>query len=867
MMRQHLLGSLSGLLLLWHTEAALCPIGMENGRILDTSISVAGASSGTVRLNKENGVALVLANSTATITIVLPDTNTRIVAFAIQGGGTAPFIAFVESVSLAYQAPNATDFTNIGNFDGANSTDPLTPLVHILSQPIEAQQVRLMALAGSTSAGFFRLELYSDCLFYSSFEGQAGKGVDAASLTNGLTLSLSEPSGTARVENISSDYEALVVRNTGTSNYAQVKPTEALSLSANVGAVRVSLSVASNGLENSAADSISILLLRASVSSETTVLTGAVQQTGLFKVLQTIMEVPTGSAPLHVTVRMRVNNHSTAANEYRLFYIYLDPEILDCGRLGTYFDNSVCRLCDGLIQFQNQTNQTSCLAATQCNNITEHETVPATRSSDRQCLRLTECDLSTQFVIFRETGTTDRQCKNLTDCPPGSFIAALPSEYQDRRCGNCTLGQNFTSVSNQDACQGLSGVCDPATQYLVEAATITSDRQCLALTACNSTQYISRPHTSTSDRLCSSVKSCGVNEYTLVPATPTSDRECASCLLSCNPGFYLSRTCSPDSTNNNNCVACTPGCAECQSAACDLCQSTKIKNQANQCIDGCDAGQYADGNQTCQLCDPLCASCELSSDTCFSCLNPAQGGFTPADPYDYTYLAFTSCVRNCTAIGATLYGDRLSGLCAALRTCASTQFQMEAPTYTSNRICKDVTNCAAGQYPSVPSTATSDRICAACAAGTFDVDAGNAGSAASCVPCPAGMSDHDVDSATPCIACPPGQYDNPALAHVASCALCAAETLTTEFNQTACAPCSTCATDTFETTACTLSGDRVCTACRMCPVDDPMVAACTATRDTQCQTGTETPSAASAARAMALLLMGSVMLVRCISIA
>lgn len=178
----------------------------------------------------------------------------------LQGGGDADFSAAVPSVSLAYQPVDVTSFTDVGSFAGANTTDlvgcsielyryrilmtarvsialrvQLRPLVHTLSQPIEAQQIRLTSFSNST--GFLRVELYTDCLVYASFEGQAGNGVDAPSgLTNGLSLGLSAATGTALVENMSSGYEALVVRNTGDGidGYAQLG-LGSLALPSNVG--------------------------------------------------------------------------------------------------------------------------------------------------------------------------------------------------------------------------------------------------------------------------------------------------------------------------------------------------------------------------------------------------------------------------------------------------------------------------------------------------------------------------------------------------------------------------------------------------------------------------------------------------------
>ena len=76
--------------------------------------------------------------------------------------------------------------------------------------------------------------------------------------------------------------------------------------------------------------------------------------------------------------------------------------------------------------------------------------------------------------------------------------------------------------------------------------------------------------------------------------------------------------------------------------------------------------------------------------------------------------------------------------CAPLSTCqVGAEFELKAPTSTSDRICKNVRECRTGQFASKDPTATTDRRCEFC---------------------PAGTTDHDYDWKTPCQACGAGHY-------------------------------------------------------------------------------------------------------------
>ena len=50
-------------------------------------------------------------------------------------------------------------------------------------------------------------------------------------------------------------------------------------------------------------------------------------------------------------------------------------------------------------------------------------------------------------------------------------------------------------------------------------------------------------------------------------------------------------------------------------------------------------------------------------------------------------------------------------VCRPLKQCTQTQYEQQPPTPTSNRVCAYLTNCTINQYERVPPTDTSDRLC------------------------------------------------------------------------------------------------------------------------------------------------------------
>lgn len=152
--------------------------------------------------------------------------------------------------------------------------------------------------------------------------------------------------------------------------------------------------------------------------------------------------------------------------------------------------------------------------------------------------------------------------------------------------------------------------------------------------------------------------------------------------------------------------------------------------------------------------------------------------------------------------------------CQPLTPCADTEYEVTAPSATSDRVCSPLAVCGAGTWVSSQPTAKSDRACSACASSTFS----NTINATACAPwasCKMGESESVAPSATTdrvCSTCGAGKYE--------SSGTCKALTV--------------CSTTQYESTPATSTSDRKCSAVQSCQPGSEQTAAPTATTDRQC---------------------------------
>lgn len=222
--------------------------------------------------------------------------------------------------------------------------------------------------------------------------------------------------------------------------------------------------------------------------------------------------------------------------------------------------NSVCRACDGVSKYQDQSGQTTCKTVTTCPS-GQTETVAPTPSTNRQCRTCTVCS-GAQAQLVPCTATTDRVCVN---CHASCAACSGPSETQCTSCptskelrggrctDNCADNSYFDSsaatcknchtscfkctgpsTSQCTACSGslyLSGTqclstC-PANTYQLAA---TNDNQCFPCSACPSGKYRSGGCHGASDSVCSAIRTCSAGSYASV-STTRGAKPCISLFL------------------------------------------------------------------------------------------------------------------------------------------------------------------------------------------------------------------------------------------------------------------------------------------------------------------------------------------------
>jgi len=139
-----------------------------------------------------------------------------------------------------------------------------------------------------------------------------------------------------------------------------------------------------------------------------------------------------------------------------------------------------------------------------------------------------------------------------------------------------------------------------------------------------------------------------------------------------------------------------------------------------------------------------------------------------------------SCERTCSLFPETSprglgnFGKFCQPLTGAVEAAPAIEYEAQAPTSSSDRLCLFVSPCHAGEYQVAGPTATSDRHCVTCPAGFSDHDSNPFSPCQKCLPgrytaagstqpcaehlCAPGTTDHDADAGTPCIACGQGHF-------------------------------------------------------------------------------------------------------------
>ncbi|EGD79525.1 hypothetical protein PTSG_10095 [Salpingoeca rosetta] len=266
--------------------------------------------------------------------------------------------------------------------------------------------------------------------------------------------------------------------------------------------------------------------------------------------------------------------------------------------------------------------------------------------------------------------------------------------------------------------------------------------KCMPCTECSAGTYETRACTLTSNRACDAcvrAEDCGSGEYLAGKCTATTSPKCQVCTTAkdCGLGEVLLGTCG--GASNPVCVACESPCRTCAGTTrtCKSCVANTYLS-GSTCVDVCPEGMYGDVTSgTCTTCAEECEACAGgTSQECTAC---APGYFLSGTACvsvcpDGYYGDATSrvCVRCAVCREGTFAVGGCSGvedtLCQGWRVCASDEYEVRAPSATSDRECTACrTSCPAGKELAGicgGSDGTRDRVCEDCGSGTFKASEG-----------------------------------------------------------------------------------------------------------------------------------------------
>lgn len=305
----------------------------------------------------------------------------------------------------------------------------------------------------------------------------------------------------------------------------------------------------------------------------------------------------------------------------------------------------------------------------------QYESVAPTTTTDRECASLRVC-ANLEYESTAPTTTSNRECKAHSVCDPFSeFEVQAPTESSDRICGNLK-------------------VCSSGDEYESKKPTPSSDRECTRLTKCTETQFESTEATPSTDRVCQDLTVCESDEFELRPPTARDDRLCRKRTI-CDPGqiSFLApgagdRICEDcpagtvDSTGDEDdqpCNLCPAGhfapqkAVDC--AACLLGSTDDDTNSATPCVTCTSGGFVPKGSSgPCDAFACPAGTTDLDSDPSTECVPCAEGSFSPS-----------SRTGDCIACSNSQFF--FEGGCLPITQCTGFEFEIVAPTLTSDRRC------------------------------------------------------------------------------------------------------------------------------------------------------------------------------------
>ena len=376
-------------------------------------------------------------------------------------------------------------------------------------------------------------------------------------------------------------------------------------------------------------------------------------------------------------------------------------------------------------------NDRVCTAFTECMS-NEYELMPPTNTTDRNCSLTTVCNATSQVELVRPTNTTDRICVCNGNHWNDHARGCLP--YHNT-CSEHSISVRNETRSSDRLCACREGywgdgfLCAPhrvctSHEHEVYAPNSTTDRHCLRSDNCTSLEYEVTAPTLSSNRECEYLRNCTSYEYEAnYPTAPSLhvetrlvDRQCRN-ITRCT-GNATERA-APNASADRicNCGAglwFDPLHSSCQ--AWTVCDANATEATApgfmvdRSC--GCN-GDYFGSGVSCSLLT-VCLAMQFESVPATLTADRSCAAYTACGARQELVPATPTTDRSCACVPGE-YLDSIDGSCQPMSMCSyqfgQGQFEMAAPTLTSNRLCQSVAVCASTEYESVAPTPFSNREC------------------------------------------------------------------------------------------------------------------------------------------------------------
>ena len=361
-----------------------------------------------------------------------------------------------------------------------------------------------------------------------------------------------------------------------------------------------------------------------------------------------------------------------------------------------------------LLEFETRgptpTTNRVCQRGQPCQLAVTYEELPVTRNADRSCAQVIRCGVD-EFETLAPSLVANRECSTTRNCTSVEFQALSPTATTDRACVRldvCAAAGEFitrlpTVVGGPVECTPIRPPCDALTEFESVAPTLMKDRVCSDLTWCNTTQYVSVAATATSDRACGNLTVCDAME----PGDVSGMGSVTG--LFREPGLAARSTSDSDEDGGDSNpetsetpVTTLPN-SPAPSVSCSQCESETDVYGQETC-------EFFLGNGMCDQHRLFCARTCCIPEPCSTTLSPSSTAPTgsPTSSTTTSPLVTTTGRSYEESVRTTLRSGE-----------PVTEFEAQASTSSSDRVCATLTECVAArdEYEQAAPTASSNRAC------------------------------------------------------------------------------------------------------------------------------------------------------------